>query len=54
MKPHSLIAIALLSPLCAFAQTSGTSNLQPTPIFQRTVPLPYRISDQRTKLPDIT
>ena len=54
MKPHSLIAIALLSPLCAFAQTSGTSNLQPTPIFQSTVPLPYRISDQGTKLPDIT
>lgn len=54
MKLHCLLAIALMLPLSVAAQTSGSSDLQPTPIFQNSVPLIYRISDEGQKLPDIT
>jgi hypothetical protein len=37
-----------------FAQTSGASAMQPSPITQDCVTVPYRISDEGTKLPDIT
>ena len=54
MKLQALFAIAFLLPVGVAAQTSGSSDLQPTPISQSSVPLPYRISDEGTKLPDIT
>ena len=54
MKLKSLLAIALLLPIGAAAQTSPSSNLQPTPMVNNSVALPYRISDEGTKLPDIT
>lgn len=54
MKLHFLLTIALLAPFSTFAQTSSTSALQPTPIVKNSVILPYRISDEGTKLPDIT
>jgi len=50
-----LLTIALLfASLGASAQTSGATSIQPSPITQDCVTLPYRISDEGTKLPDIT
>lgn len=52
MKSPVLIA-ALLLPLGASAQTSASSTITPSPIVKDAVTLPYRISDEGKKLPDI-
>ena len=54
MNKHLLILALLLTSISAGAQTSGASNTKPSAITKDCVALPYRISDEGTKLPDIT
>ena len=54
MKRFIFTTVFLTASVGSFAQTSSASAMQPSPITNDCVAVPYRISDEGTKLPDIT
>lgn len=54
MQKTILSLAFVLTSTVASAQTSSAGALTPTPIKKNTVAVPYRISDEGVKMPDIT